>query len=557
MDHRFNHYMQSYINSGSPEATNELEPYRGIQSEEAADITGDTDLFEYLKTWDDMKQCEDRGFYGFASTGEVIDYLHIKDHMLLDSVILVETPDAYNMARVNAGSREAFLEIPTFSGASVLAVLPEQSPHAKNVVSFAAGYEERAAEAASFELPILGFAEWWIIQGGKFHMIGMKQASLQPQPLNGPAPEFQGSVHPYSSQSTPSDSTSLNMVQNVDTEMLSDPALTNVQVVQQKAHTPNPRAAARDRDFGGPSTTKLGHYTNRTFPPGAFRIWEEIGVKLPPHVARTHSAEHPIFGRAAFYTVDLRLLGDLYVTALELLTWFPEHMVYWPDFVYRFAGAGWIHSDMIKYYYIVHGMDSMSGLDIQRMAERDRSRLNHYRARLGLTQQDAPILHPYTDFTCSNWQLPQADKRIMRGLKFQNTFIDYYVSDIGDGIPPAMFPTGENAGPLTAALEIVRDNPDDPVCQSLKLSGVSQFVKDMGLFRTAEQAGLQTSPPPGVRHADSTASYVASAFIRQPQYNLSISSTYRRIARIQKAQNQSIPAQALAQDSSIGGPSGH
>jgi hypothetical protein len=379
-------------------------------------------------------------------------------------------------------------------------------------------------------LSTLGFAEWWIGEGGKFHVIGMEPESLQLELLNHPAPDFQGNVHCYGYQSTHPYPNPFNMPQDLDTGILNDPARAPVQATHQETYVPKPPAAPRKSTHGDTPTPKHARCAKRTFPPGAYRIWKEMSVQVPQSIAKTHSAKHLIFGRAAFYTIDLRLLSDVYLTALELVTWFPEHMIYWPDFVYRLGGAGWSPSDMIKYSYIVHGMNATSSVDIQQMAERDRSRLSHYRTCLGLARKDAPILHPYADFTCTNWQLPQIDKRITPG-HIQNTFIDYYLSDVSEGIPLDMFPTGHNAGPLTAALELVRNHPDDPVYQSLKLSGVSQFVKNTSLFRTAEEAGLQTSPPLGVPHADYTASRLASAFVHLPQYHVSIVESYRRNTR--------------------------
>jgi hypothetical protein len=67
-----NRDMQPYTESGH---TNELQPYHGFQSGEAAQIPSEPDLFSYEKTWEDRRTCEGRGFFGFASMGEVIDYL--------------------------------------------------------------------------------------------------------------------------------------------------------------------------------------------------------------------------------------------------------------------------------------------------------------------------------------------------------------------------------------------------------------------------------------------------------------------------------------------------
>jgi hypothetical protein len=53
--------------------------------------------------------------------------VHVKDHTFLESVILVEAVDLYNMSRVNTGRSEAFLETPTFTGVPFMAVLPEDS----------------------------------------------------------------------------------------------------------------------------------------------------------------------------------------------------------------------------------------------------------------------------------------------------------------------------------------------------------------------------------------------------------------------------------------------
>jgi hypothetical protein len=46
--------------------------------------------------------------------------------------------------------------------------------------------------------------------------------------------------------------------------------------------------------------------------------------------------------------VDIRLLGNIEISAEELLTFFPGHLK-WNDAIYRLTQNGWSHNDMVQY----------------------------------------------------------------------------------------------------------------------------------------------------------------------------------------------------------------
>ncbi|KAJ4353598.1 uncharacterized protein N0V89_005328 [Didymosphaeria variabile] len=470
-----------------------------------------TPLGDEPGNFQDSMRMEEDGFIGFESPDEVLHYLKFKDEIFIESVIVVEPYGPHNAARVQAEVPQSFLSIPTRHRGSVIGVFPEQSPHAKDL--------------ALFDKHDQGFAEWWITSGGKFHMLAMNH-EFSHMPIN----------------------FNFQMSTNVNVHA---PLNINIGMPQNTSHVapPNvPAAYQQNSASGGPSesakntsriaTPKPGLYQDRALPAGALRIWSEIGAQLPQV---SHRSEHPIYSHAPFYTVDLRLLGDVYITAHELLTWFPDHLGYWPDLIHRLAGGGWTDTDMIKFVYVVRGMTSSTSKEDARMAERDRSRIGHYRGDLGVTQTrqgtSKVVPRPYADLTCANWQDPRRATKI-RGGDIEG-HIDYYVSDLADGVLPAMYPTGVNAGALTDVIRLVKDFPNDAECQALKLSGVSEFAKQMGLFQTVADAGLPNSVQPGGAHADSTALAAAAALVRRPGYEVSITGTYGHKPRTLAAKSQS------------------
>ncbi|KAL1608020.1 hypothetical protein SLS60_002959 [Paraconiothyrium brasiliense] len=483
----------------------------------------------------DSMRREEAGFVGFESTDEVLRYLKFKDQIFIQSVIVVEPFGPDNAARVDAG-----LIIPLRTRGYILGVLPEQSPHAKDLAFFPAQLEHTtdavfATAYAEGRVTRRDFPEWWISSGGKFHMVGMdegfgNQVALQDAELNHHTPinvtaQISANVNVYAPLNTNS-----GMPQNAG-----HVAPPNAPAVYQ-GNSASSGASHPVRKLSGFATPKPGLYQFRALPAGALRIWREIGADVPVSVTLSHRSEHPVYTHAPFYTVDLRLLGDVYITAHELLTWFPDHLVYWPDCVRRLGGAGWTNSDMVKFIYVVRGMTSSASKEDALIAERDISRIGHYRGDLGLTQshqaKNGTVPQPYADLTCANFQDPRRHGHMQGGD--MASLIDYYVSDLVDGVVPTMYPTGANASALTDVIQLVKDFPDYAECRALKLSGVSAFAKQMGLFRTAAEAGLQTSMHSGATHADSTALAAAAALVRRPEYEVAISGRYSRKARTSK-----------------------
>lgn len=414
-----------------------------------------------------------RGFIGFPSAGTVIDYLLARDfeHLLapefekLDRVCVVEAHSETNMAHADNGLIEGNLFIPTMTRGYIKAALTENSPHAKHVTEYLDKEAERSADADPFTTPV-SFAEWWLSVGGRFFVQNLGNGNSL-------------AVHymPVGFDIEMENDVDMDASVDHDAEVPPNPE----QVVVQAAHQQDVASNKSQGIFSG----RYGLYKHHSFSTGVTRIWSEMGIVLPAAAVKEHMSYHPVYTLAPVFSVDLRLLGDVYVTDTELLTWFPDHLVFWPDCLDRLSGARWTVSGMLQVFYKAHGIDTTSGVDKETFI-RDRSRVCHQLKRLG-----RPVPEPYTDLTFASWREPRECEMVRYNSIQQLT--DYYVSDLADGVSLEKFPSGGNAGPLTTAIRITRDHPDDAEAQGLKLSGVSAFLKKHGLFAHFG-AGQATEP---------------------------------------------------------------
>jgi hypothetical protein len=92
-------------------------------------------------------------------------------------------------------------------------------------------------------------------------------------------------------------------------------------------------------------------------------IAKKHGVPMPPiantdvqlycHFTTIHS--DPRASTFPPFTVDLRFLGDIEVSAEELLMFFPDHLK-WNDMIFRLAQNGWMPTDIARYINFTHGL---------------------------------------------------------------------------------------------------------------------------------------------------------------------------------------------------------
>lgn len=461
----------------------------------------------------EVQRLEQLGYLGFRSLEDAFYYLHFKGQTHIESVVVVEMLGPHNSAQCHSSGIHSLLQIPTHSHGYVPAKLPDQSPHARDVARFVQEQAAKTSAEASYSQlsdSSKGFGDWWMSQGGKFHMLRTRpnipadQNEQQTETDSHMTADFHIDTPPHADLQDPF---------NAEFGLQHDPLYyaqpgSEYMLQDYKQNKPG-GGTAKKSPKKTPDRHNVGVYQSRAFSVGTVRIWRENGIEIPPLRAKQHAFEHSVFSHAPFFTVDLRLLGDVYVTTHELLTWFPDSVAYWPDCADRFNRSLWAVSDMTKSMYIVRGLRNFGDVEFARMVERDRSRFGHYRARLGLNAGHSTASLPYADMTCANWQVPTTT----RWNNSMGRMIDYYVSDLCDGVLHNMYPVNENAGPLTDVIRLVRDAPNDHEWKNLKLSGVSEFAKNMGLFRTADQAGLPTNMLSTAPHADLAAAITAKALL--------------------------------------------
>jgi hypothetical protein len=426
---------------------------------------------------------ERAGFFGFESMKEVSAYRDcLARNVLVESVITVEAAKMSYGEPSSSNEDLRLMSIQTQSRGPVLCSLPGNSPHAKDIASFV----QRKTEAEANGTRFFGtFTDCWLAEGGKFHVTSV-------------ADDF--------SENT-GNQTSQPVTQSFNSESRDNtPELTRTSPLQlNNSSVPIPRAGGSNVPSSpsgsqGPATPNL---LNTLIPQaaGAWRIWQEMNNMLPVHSITPRWDAHPVHSRAPPATVDLRLLKDVYVTAFELLAFFPCHSQRWHDYIKRFRASQWGAMDMYKLAYVIRGLitqvvpDPIGKMTVAESAMFSRGLRAMEKAFPDL---DMATFRPYEDLTCANWMPPVRDRSIQFAYGDHDVYLmDYYVSDLVDGLLPHLLPIGRNAGPLTAVVRYALDHVDE--CKGLKLSDVPAFSKRMGFFQTSVEAGLATSAE---EHAD-------------------------------------------------------
>ncbi|KAF2034145.1 hypothetical protein EK21DRAFT_85594 [Setomelanomma holmii] len=159
--------------------------------------------------------------------------------------------------------------------------------------------------------------------------------------------------------------------------------------------------------------------------------------------------------------VDVRLLGNIEISAEEILAFFPHHLK-WSDVIYRLVQNGWSPNDMANYINYTRNLSRKDGkrgntilkwlqaadkiiLGKEKSGFRDRASFN---TTCSTAKDWVPYEHPN-----------------LQGR------IDYFLVDLADGL--ARFPLGDGARLLTRAvrLAVARDDRD------VKLSEIHQYIR--------------------------------------------------------------------------------
>ena len=164
--------------------------------------------------------------------------------------------------------------------------------------------------------------------------------------------------------------------------------------------------------------------------------------------------------------IDIRKLGDIEISAEELLTFFPNHLK-WHDAIYRLAQNNWSCLDMANYINVARDLSAING-------KRSNTILKWLQAAdktiLGLAHTGSKDRKPWktTCFSAGSW-IPYQQIR-SPGL------IDYFLVDLADGV--MRWPEGEGARLLSRAVwhAVVRGHRD------VRLSQVKEYARAHGLL---------------------------------------------------------------------------
>jgi hypothetical protein len=461
-------------------------------------------------------QLENHGLVGFQSTEEVHDYAECsRNGTIQPSVAIVDLHTQDNAQYIANGGPGCWLVIPTMTRGKILVTLPANSPFEHEVSGYIAwkARAEAMMELNGENIRPSTFPETWLKNGGKFDIRNLDDAvHLHPNVfgnglmkvinLMSPAPQNQGTATLEAPAFQISDDFNATPMINKNIVIFYNDAVDVAppQVGQNdrndsESNTVNPAESntvtPAEPDKATPKIHQ-GLLRRRTaYSPGAIRMWNTKSITPPRGVAHVH----PIFSSAPPAAVDLRMLEDIYITVLELLIWFPDHVSKWSDCVERLASAGWHSVTIFKIIYYARGHllagQQPAPAAIHRLLRNDLSRFGRFYKWV----KPDPNSPPFQDLTCGNWKVPHRGKVTHPA----DDLMDYYVSDLAYGVPRDMFPIGVNAGPLTAVIQYVLDNPNDPHSQTLRLSDVPAFAKHINVFRSGEQAGVTV---PGQTHVD-------------------------------------------------------
>ena len=469
---------------------------------------------------DDIAFMQELGYFGFPSLADAVAYTQDPNPDRDNAVILLQTK------RNNTCPDVLTLTIPTRGSGLLMCTLAPHPTHEKNFREF---YKQQAEEEAALERlartgsvmnaakVIVGtdhkiyvgdnepcsdhqnnigtqpdvskvgklFGEWWLAQGGKFRVIDDPSVIASQYPEYGNSAletiDFDLDSGDFTAYLEPTSTDILNIDEDVE-------------LAQLLASTGNSGEIIKN------GKSRPGLYKARRQPLGALRVWQNMGLRIRPVMASQEKPEHPVYSHAPPVSVDIRLLGDIYITTHELLTFFPGHIAYWRDYVYRLGAANWSNAETVVFIYMVRGQLAYTN-QVAGMVHRDQSRFQKFRVSVGLNHGDEVPF--FNDLTCTQWVDPRPDNTL--GSILSTQLIDYYVSALAEGVPPENFPTGDNAGPLTDLIRHLQANPDLPECRTLTLRGASEFTKRLGIFRTSAQAGLDTTNVAPLLHANKTA----------------------------------------------------
>ncbi|KAF2108767.1 hypothetical protein BDV96DRAFT_652381 [Lophiotrema nucula] len=180
------------------------------------------------------------------------------------------------------------------------------------------------------------------------------------------------------------------------------------------------------------------------WPQGRIDVWSHgLGRSIPSlALSRTW---HPLFSVATPVSVDIQCIGNVELTAAEILSFFPRHINN-KHFQDRFTANGLgcaIIGSFINYQRRLVAPFTLCPNTVRR----EMSFQND-----GQTLQKNHFAQPVTDFTAQNWEFSPRNLGASGGRLHDDVPIDYRLVDTAAGVPRELWPTGPDAGSYTATL---------------------------------------------------------------------------------------------------------
>ncbi|PVH97385.1 hypothetical protein DM02DRAFT_631179 [Periconia macrospinosa] len=246
---------------------------------------------------------------------------------------------------------------------------------------------------------------------------------------------------------------------------------------------PNPTGSLQLLKNSNPSETSEPQAKRPIRIPAAFKLSDGhkraalsiLGLTL--NDIHLHGEEHGLSSHCTSQQADIRLL-DFDVTAVELLTYFPKHTI-WYGVADRLYRAGWTGDPIVKFVNWSRAYQTHEYIS--------RPIVNYHQNNA----QTWFASHPNVPRTAKPSEMTDRT-----GGKKNIEAHDYYLVDLAEGVH--QHPTGSDAGCLTRAIAYAREHGDDQV----KLSEVSYYIYENQLsgdalydFETADRLALERLNP--------------------------------------------------------------
>ncbi|KAH8725708.1 hypothetical protein GQ44DRAFT_796859 [Phaeosphaeriaceae sp. PMI808] len=167
---------------------------------------------------------------------------------------------------------------------------------------------------------------------------------------------------------------------------------------------------------------------------------------------------HPMHSTLPIENVDIRVLGGIELSAEELLTFFPRHLL-WPDMLYRLSQNGWESKDVLNYINFTRGFVLPEAITYATMAKWKRDAKNAILSNFSKNR----CKWRTTCFTVTGWE--------PRKYQFIEGLLDYFLVDLMTGVQH--LPEGDGARLLTRAVRLAHRRGD----KDIRLGQIHEYIR--------------------------------------------------------------------------------